>query len=81
MHTKEDRGMNEMRGEGESDKEERLGSRRDTLSPEGSQWDSEHHQLIPIRPWAGASVPLASYSLNILQTGTGTLRGPMSCEE
>lgn len=80
-HTKEHRETDEMRGKGESDKEERLGSRRDTLSPEGSQWDSEYHQLIPIRPWVRASTPLASYSLTTPQTGTGTLRGPMSCEE
>lgn len=80
-HTKEYRGTDEMRGKGESDREERLGSRRDTLSPEGSQWDSEYHQLIPTRPWARASMPLASHSLNILPTGTGTLRGPVSCEK
>lgn len=80
-HTKEHRETDEMRGKRESDKEERLGSRRDTLRPEGSQWDSEHRQLIPTRPWARASMPLASYSLNIPQTGTETLRGHMSCEE
>lgn len=80
-HTKEHRETDGMKGKGQSDKEERLGSRRDTLSPEGSQWDSEHHQLIPIGPWARASMSFASYSVNILQTETGTLRGHMSCEE
>lgn len=80
-HTKEHRETDEMRGEGESDKEERLGSRRDTLSPEGSQWDSEYHQLIPVRPRARASTPLASCSLTIPADKDRNMRGPMSYEE
>lgn len=60
-HTEECRGADEMRKRGESVTRKRDWAQgEDTLSPEGSRWDFKQHQPIPVRPWARASLRLAS---------------------
>lgn len=46
-HPEECGETDEMGKKGESMTRKRDRAREDTLSPEGSQWDVKHHQLIP----------------------------------